>query len=460
MPVQNVATDLTPGKPLTSRSGTLAYLAPEVYRGKGYGAECDWWSLGVLFYECIYNKVRLFIHMHYSAVTANLCPQRPFEGHHHDQLIQAIVKGEPNFPVTNPPVSMVCMHAMSSLLEKDKNQRIGAASWESFTDNPFFRELDFGDLLRKEIDPIFMPSSEKTNFDATYDLEELLLEEAPLEARTRKQKPRPELRADATDAEVRADELHRMIETMFEPFNYTTVPEQRYYSQEHAGKTLLTLPSNPISNPDQPGELTAGSVQRVVSSSGRDLTRSGNDTSSVDYPVTPKPQTIPAPRSQTPHSISRTRSSTHSPNGSPPLPSAPIGTAHTSGSPGKHECFPPVPGPTGQPLQQSKTRTVHYDESANKAALASNASSASRSNRPRGSTRSTSMSGGVQVVLNETGSWSEMANQSQSLVAEDRKSAGMLGFLSRKKGRDRSPKGKERERGVLGKEGARVVIGG
>lgn len=122
---------------------------------------------------------------------------------------------------------MVCMHAMSSLLEKDKGQRIGAASWESFTDNPFFRELDFDALLRKEIDPIFTPSSEKTNFDATYDLEELLLEEAPLEARTRKQKPRPELRADASEAEIRADELHRMIETMFEPFNYTTVPEER-----------------------------------------------------------------------------------------------------------------------------------------------------------------------------------------------------------------------------------------
>ena len=70
------------------------------------------------------------------------------------------------------------------------------------------------------------------------------------------------------------------------------------------------------------------------------------------------------------------------------------------------------------------------------------------------------MSGGVQVVLNETGSWSDMANQSQSLVHEERpKPPGMLGFLSRKKGRDRSPKAKERERGVLGKEGARVVIG-
>jgi len=153
--------------------------------------------------------------------------QRPFEGNHHEQLAQTIMRGEPNYPVTNPPVSMVCMHAISSLLEKDKSMRIGASSWESFVDNPFFRELDFIALERKEVEPIFRPSSEKTNFDATYDLEELLLEEAPLEARTRKQKPRAELRADASDAEIRADELHRMIETMFEPFNYTTLPEHR-----------------------------------------------------------------------------------------------------------------------------------------------------------------------------------------------------------------------------------------
>ena len=127
---------------------------------------------------------------------------------------------------------MVCMHAISSLLEKDKSMRIGAAGWETFIDNPFFRELDFEALMRKEIEPVFTPSSEKTNFDATYDLEELLLEEAPLEARTRKQKPRAELRPDASDAEIRADELHRMIETLFEPFNYTTLPETRYVNWE------------------------------------------------------------------------------------------------------------------------------------------------------------------------------------------------------------------------------------
>ena len=371
--------------------------------------------------------------------------QRPFEGHHHDQLIQAIVKGEPNFPVTNPPVSMVCMHAISSLLEKDKTQRIGASSWNSFTDNPFFRELDFEALERKEIEPIFKPSSEKTNFDATYDLEELLLEEAPLEARTRKQKPRPELRADATEAEIRADELHRMIETMFEPFNYLTVPETRCDSSS----TSLSAPPRLI-DPRNPVALDGDSPQ---------TTKSDNNDQHTPQDLH-KVRSIPTPHSSTPNNVSRTRSSTQSPNGSPPLP-----THHVQNtSAAQQEYF--AQQQQQQQQQQRMPRSVRYDEThpppAPPAPPTSHPQQAvNKAHRPRGSTRSTSMSGGVQVVLNETGSWSEMANQSQTLVQpqEDRKPAGMLGFLSRKKGRDRSPKAKERERGVLGKEGARVVVG-
>lgn len=425
----NVASDITPNKPLTSKSGTLAYLAPEVYAGKGYFSEVDWWSLGVLFYECIYNK-------------------RPFEANHHEALAQSIIKAEPPFPVTSPPVSMPCLHAISSLLEKNKSLRIGASGFESFTDNPFFRPIDFTALEHKEIEPVFCPSSEKTNFDATYDLEELLLEEAPLEARARKQKPRAELREDATQQEIRADELHRMIETMFEPFNYTTVPLDR-------------SPAAPVGN---------APTSKSTSTSDRQYAKSEKDAqleSKNDRPQLQKSTSIPTPRSQTPASASRTHSSNQTPEGSPPLPATAISGEHVKHIPGAGY-FPQSSSPSSsqprpaEPRELLRTRTVKYEDTVQPQQSPTSAPS-TRPSRPRGSTRSTSVGGGVQVVLNAQGSWTEMANQSQGLIAsnEERrveKPSGMLGFLSRKKGRDRSPKAKEKERGVLGKEGARVIV--
>jgi serine/threonine kinase 32 len=314
---------------------------------------------------------------------------------------------------------MPCLHAISSLLEKDRKKRIGAIGFETFTDNPFFRPLDFGALERKEIEPVFRPSSDKTNFDATYDLEELLLEEAPLEARARRQKPREALKDDATEQEIRAEELHKMIETLFEPFNYTTVAEHR-----PAAISVLEDVTNT--------QLSNNSATPTSSNSPQDWSQ---PKSSQDDQLRPTRTTT-----------NNTRSTTHSPNGSPPLSAAVLAQQQQ--------------GSRGSPASQRGERSDYFPADGTQTATNATPSfSRPMPNRQRGSQRSTSMGGGVQVVLNETGSWSDMANQSSSLIqnpAAADKPSGMLGFLSRKKGRDRSPKAKER--GVLGKEGARVII--
>jgi serine/threonine kinase 32 len=85
--------------------------------------------------------------------------------------------------------------------------------------------------------------------------------------------------------------------------------------------------------------------------------------------------------------------------------------------------------------------------------------SGTRTGRPSAS-RKKSMSSAVPVTLD--GGWPELAKKDSTLPADAKlveataKPSGMLGFLSRKRGRGHSPK--PQERGILGKEGARVVI--
>jgi serine/threonine kinase 32 len=74
--------------------------------------------------------------------------------------------------------------------------------------------------------------------------------------------------------------------------------------------------------------------------------------------------------------------------------------------------------------------------------------------KARHGVRNQSASGGVSVTLDGTGSWSDLADKSAPVKS---KPSGMLGFLSKKRGRASSPK--PQERGVLSsREGGRVVI--
>ncbi|PSR79212.1 kinase-like domain-containing protein [Coniella lustricola] len=394
----NVASDIIPGKVLTSKSGTLAYLAPEVYAGKGYDRRADWWSLGVLFYECIYNK-------------------RPFEGNSENALSTVIQAANPKYPITQPPVSLPCLYAIKDALTADTNKRLGH-TWESFIHHEFFRIINFEALERKEIEPVFVPSSEKTNFDATYDLEELLLEEAPLEARARRQKPREKLKEDATDKEIREDELYRMIETDFRPFDYTVAAYKKI--TEACGENETTPTSSKLNgalNPQQHQQQQQG--QAITTDDARPLSQA--TTVSNSYQGHPGQALTPSRSTETNPGHSKSHSRGKGPGR--PAPLAPYPNSYTGSKHGKG-------GPKGIFVE--------------------------------------SPTGGVQVTLDGGGSWSDLARQDATLPADaagtgqegnkiEAGSGGVFGFLSRKKGRGNSPK--PRERGVLGKEGARVVIG-
>lgn len=374
----NVASDITPGKQLTSKSGTLAYLAPEVFSGNGYSFEADWWSLGVLFYECIYNK-------------------RPFEKTNNTSLRAQILEASPKFPLTDPPVSIACMHAISSALEEDPKKRMGCVrgdEFASFTGNPFFQAIDFDALERKEIEPIFVPSSEKTNFDATYDLEEVLLEEAPLEARARRQKPREQLRENASEKEIREEEMYKLIDDQFTPFDYTTVAYEKYIE----------------ANPDQ--------KQQNLDYFGKP--RSTSSTISIDqYPSA-------RPKSSRFYGLN---------------PESPLQMNQLSPNSACQSRKPTIKAPNRKKSTGSTSDQFLSRQTSRRKAV--------------------ELSGGLKSELGETEIWSELAQKDTTLTAEAKsepntKSVGLFSIFSWKKGRGHSPKA--RERGVLGKEGARVII--
>ncbi|KAF9923403.1 hypothetical protein FBU30_006537 [Linnemannia zychae] len=177
----NIGCKLTPEKPfLTSQSGTVAYMAPEVFGKHGYGTTVDWWAIGVLFYECIYNK-------------------RPFQTESISDLKKAIPTQTIEFP-EREGLSKECISAMRGFLTRDPKERLGIkGGMDGIRQHPFFLAGAYQTnpdnwwymLETKQLTPKFQPSSENINFDATYDLEELLLDDEPLTYRsTRKRAQR------------------------------------------------------------------------------------------------------------------------------------------------------------------------------------------------------------------------------------------------------------------------------
>ncbi|TPX31709.1 hypothetical protein SmJEL517_g05012 [Synchytrium microbalum] len=177
----NIAVHFKPDKPLTAVAGSMAYMAPEILAKKGYFASVDWWSLGVMLYELAFGR-------------------RPFRAKTNEALQAAILGDALIFPadMSQTPLSEIGIDALKGMITRDISQRMGSAEnggLATFRAHPWFEKLNWEKLQKKEEDAPFVPDSKKANFDATHELEELLLEDNPLKVKPRKKNKNGELEA-------------------------------------------------------------------------------------------------------------------------------------------------------------------------------------------------------------------------------------------------------------------------
>lgn len=112
-----------------STVGTPDYIAPEVLLQKGYGTECDWWSLGVIMYECLVGYT-------------------PFYADEAVMTCRKILRWKQflEIPVAvEAKLSNECVDFMLKLLT-DSNSRLGRTGADAVKQHPWFADIDWTQL--------------------------------------------------------------------------------------------------------------------------------------------------------------------------------------------------------------------------------------------------------------------------------------------------------------------------
>lgn len=144
-----------------STVGTPDYIAPEVFQGRGYGKECDWWSLGAILFEMLVGYP-------------------PFCSDSHTETYQKIVRWKETltFP-TDVFVSPAAEHLIRKLL-CDAEHRLGRHGTEEIKSHPFFLGINWAEL-RNRTAP-FVPQLKSMADTSHFPVDEVLasLQDHPL----------------------------------------------------------------------------------------------------------------------------------------------------------------------------------------------------------------------------------------------------------------------------------------
>jgi len=123
--------------------GTIYYMGPEVIQGKGYGKECDFWSLGVMLYELVTGVL-------------------PFGDDAEDEnsILNSVIEDDLSFP--NKYNDSAGKKLIQSLLKKNARERLGANGWGEVKEHKFFKMEPklFSKIVGREIEAPFVPQEE------------------------------------------------------------------------------------------------------------------------------------------------------------------------------------------------------------------------------------------------------------------------------------------------------------
>ncbi|TFK40720.1 protein kinase C1 [Crucibulum laeve] len=144
------------GQTTSTFCGTPEFMAPEILLEQRYGRAVDWWAFGVLTYEMLLG-------------------QSPFRGDDEDEIFDAILEDEPLYPITMPRDAV---SILQKLLTRDPARRLGSGKEdaEEIKRQPFFKDVNFDDILNKRIPPTYFPtingSADTSNFDEEFTREQ------------------------------------------------------------------------------------------------------------------------------------------------------------------------------------------------------------------------------------------------------------------------------------------------
>ncbi|TGZ82609.1 Pkinase-domain-containing protein [Ascodesmis nigricans] len=145
--------NLTANATTNTFCGTTEYLAPEVLLDdQGYTKMVDFWSLGVLVFEMC-------------------CGWSPFYAEDTQQMYKNIAFGKVRFP--RDALSLEGRNFVKGLLNRNPKHRLGATyDAKELREHPFFADVDWVELQRKNVVPPFKPKlsseTDTSNFDPEF----------------------------------------------------------------------------------------------------------------------------------------------------------------------------------------------------------------------------------------------------------------------------------------------------